>query len=192
MTNIETAFAPLKDRLFVELMERFEMAHKAWVDAVRNFKPVEFTEEEMERYPAWSRPTVGRQQEDLRRQHYAGARYTTAMEYTGSKWMDAESEGAMFHREFAEKEARIGADARYNAFIAKFLSKLGDLDSVKIEFLAGADCIVKGKKNGHDVVINQQTVWKENQSGTIYPQFPARIYVDGQFTPASKFEAAVA
>ena len=90
-----------------------------------------------------------------------------------------------------QRKARQFGEDSVMSFVAKLISKVGDIE-MSLEFLAGADFVIRASVNGHDVRIEQQTVYKYTQRNTLYCQFPARIYVDGKFTPASKFEEASA
>jgi hypothetical protein len=90
------------------------------------------------------------------------------------------------------KNAEENAAAQIAAFAAKLESKLGTLGDFQATFTRGADFTISGTRNGHRVFVEQQTVFKVSSHGTPFNQFPARIYVDGKFTPAAKYEAAVA
>ena len=90
------------------------------------------------------------------------------------------------------KNAEESADAQIAAFAAKLEKKLGTLGDFQATFTRGADFTITGTRNGHRIVVEQQTVFKVSTHGTPFNQFPARIYVDGKFTPAAQYEAAVA
>ena len=49
-----------------------------------------------------------------------------------------------------------------------------------------------GERNGKRIFLTQTVVHKMNEHYTIFAQFPARIYVDGQFTPEAKYKAMFA
>lgn len=89
------------------------------------------------------------------------------------------------------KNAEESADAQIAAFAAKLEKKLGTLGDFTATFTRGADFIITGTRNGHRVVVEQQTVFKVSTHGTPFNQFPARIYVDGKFTPAADYDRAV-
>jgi hypothetical protein len=86
---------------------------------------------------------------------------------------------------------QIGEDSVLG-FVAKLTDKVGDIKMTQLNFHGGADFSIHGHVNGHDIRIDQQTVYKMSTRWVHYCQFPARIYVDGKFTPASKFKEAVA
>lgn len=93
--------------------------------------------------------------------------------------------------EWLRKNAEQSADAQIAAFAAKLEKKLGTLGDFTATFTRGADFIITGTRNGHRVVVEQQTVFKVSSNGTPFNQFPARIYVDGKFTPAADYARAV-
>lgn len=90
------------------------------------------------------------------------------------------------------KNAEKNADALIANFAAKLEKKLGTLGDFKATFTRGADFTLSGTRNGHHVLVEQQTVFKVSPQGKPFHQFPARIYVDGKFVPANQYEAAVA
>ena len=94
--------------------------------------------------------------------------------------------------EWLRKNAEESADAQIAAFANKLEKKLGTLGDFQATFTRGADFTVTGTRNGHRIVVEQQTVFKVSSNGTPFNQFPARIYVNGKFTPAAEYEAAVA
>lgn len=94
--------------------------------------------------------------------------------------------------EWLRKKAEESADAQIAAFAAKLEKKLGTLWDFQATFTRGADFTVTGTRNGHRIVVEQQTIFKVSNQGTPFNQFPARIYVDGKFTPAAQYGTAVA
>lgn len=79
-----------------------------------------------------------------------------------------------------------------DGFVAKLNAKLGDLDDAVVRRAsAGGEFSITGTRNGKSVHVEQQTVIKVSSRGVWFAQFPARIYVDGKFTPASKYQAAI-
>jgi hypothetical protein len=91
--------------------------------------------------------------------------------------------------EFADQQASDLIDG----FVAKLNEKLGDLDAAVVRRASSRGAFtISGQKNDHAVTVEQQVVIKVSKHGLWYAQFPARIYVDGKFTPASKYEAAIA
>jgi len=89
------------------------------------------------------------------------------------------------------KKANEWAHMQVDGMIAKTVGKIGDLDDVTYRFHGYGDFNIKGTANGKQVNIDQQTVIKQSSKGTIFAQFPMRLYVEGQFTPAKKYAEAV-
>ena len=71
--------------------------------------------------------------------------------------------------------------------LAKVDAKVGELTNGKATLISGANFNVVGQKNGHNISIEQNQIINVSVKGKLFNQFPARIYVDGKFTPASKF-----
>jgi hypothetical protein len=85
------------------------------------------------------------------------------------------------------------ADAIATAWTAKIETKIGGVENARIE-TAAVDLIsftIRGTLNGHDITLHQEPVLKASSKGTLFYQFPARIYVDGKFVPEAQFDAAV-
>lgn len=97
-------------------------------------------------------------------------------------------------RDYLNKRAVQFADEQVDGFAAKTLKKLGELDEMKINELSAnyGTFEIVGARNGHAVRVEQKQTHNYSVNGNFYLQFPARIYVDGKFTPASKFNEATA
>ena len=94
--------------------------------------------------------------------------------------------------DFLAKEAAQFAEDAVMGFVAKLVSKVGDIKMTNLRFQGNGRFQIDGFTNGHDVRVEQDVVYKVNKQYNLYCQWPARIYVDGKFTPAAKFDAAVA
>ena len=89
--------------------------------------------------------------------------------------------------------AQYAADA-VGGFVAKLIRKLGDLSDVSIadmNTIAGTFTI-SGRLGSRKVNVSQQCILKCSNKGTLFNQWPARIYVDGVFTPEKKFKELAA
>lgn len=75
------------------------------------------------------------------------------------------------------------------AWLAKIEAKTGDLDGAQVVRGTGAAFTITGTRDGRRVVIEQDMIVNVSSRGTLFNQFPARIYVDGKFTSAAKFAA---
>lgn len=90
------------------------------------------------------------------------------------------------------KHASQFADDAVLGFVAKLVSKVGDIEMTNLRFHGNGRFEIYGTANGHAVRVEQDVVYKYTRDCRLYCQWPARIYVNGQFTPAAKFNAAVA
>ncbi len=79
------------------------------------------------------------------------------------------------------------ADACIALWTDKISGKLGDLENAAINRLNGYTYNICGHRGGRVVAIEQQLIVKTSSKGTVFNQFPARIYVDGKFTPEKKY-----
>jgi hypothetical protein len=94
--------------------------------------------------------------------------------------------------EWLSKVAAENAEAQIAEFARKLQAKLGQIGDFKAVFSRGADFTITGNRSGREIRVEQQTIFKVSALGNPFNQFPARIYVDGKFTPAAEYEAAVA
>jgi len=76
------------------------------------------------------------------------------------------------------------------AWASKIVSKLGSLDYVQVRRLDGCSFCITGEVRGHSVVLNQQIIINVSNRGTLFNQFPSRIYVDGKFMSEADYKAA--
>ena len=170
-TSAFEAFKPLADRIEARITSRIETSFAKWVEesgGVYKHYRYNDTSREAKYFLAVRRYVRGE----------------TGSCRTGEKMILAS--------DVLAKEAKQIAEDSVLGFVAKLISKVGDLKMTDLQFRGGADFTIRADANGHDVCIEQQTVYKMTQSWALYCQFPARIYVDGKFTPAAKFKEAVA
>jgi hypothetical protein len=97
--------------------------------------------------------------------------------------------------EYALDDARLAAAAKQfadetvAAWAAKIDAKLGELTDAEVRHLDGTRFNIVGMKGDRRVCIEQDMIVNVSNKGTLFNQFPARIYVDGKFTSAAKFAA---
>jgi tetrahydromethanopterin S-methyltransferase subunit G len=87
-----------------------------------------------------------------------------------------------------DRKAVEYADATVSKWKGKLKSKLEEIESVQVEYLDGLRFTIHGKRAGHDISITQDVILKCSTKGTLFNQFPSRIYVDGKFTPEKKYK----
>jgi hypothetical protein len=90
------------------------------------------------------------------------------------------------------KMAALYAEAATLEWKAKIEAKLGDLENVQIRRFHGCNFLIGGLRAGRQVSIDQNIIVKSSTKGLLFNQFPARIYVDGKFTPEKKYHAMFA
>ncbi len=94
--------------------------------------------------------------------------------------------------EWLRKMATLAAEGAVADYTAKLVRKLGDNGNWQVARVGNGSFTITGEVNGHKVAVEQQVVFKISSKGTPFNQFPARIYVDGKFTPEKEYEEAVA
>lgn len=172
-TSAYEAFAPLADRISKEMERRVRFAFQKYCEETGGGI--------YQRLHSSSNSAAGKHFELCRRYVTAESGYSFS---TGSKLVLAEA--------FLTKEAREFGEASVLGFVAKLIEKLGDIEVRDLTFFGGADFTINARHNGHNIRVDQQTVYKYSARGSLYCQFPARIYVDGKFTPAARYDEAVA
>lgn len=101
---------------------------------------------------------------------------------------------ALMTREYQIDQAKLAqraaqyADNVADAMRGKIMDKAGELDEPVITHMRGMDFRLTGTMGGKKVLIEQNTIVNVSPLGTMFNQFPARIYVDGKFTPEAKFK----
>jgi hypothetical protein len=101
---------------------------------------------------------------------------------------------AYFNRQTGEIDAaRLAAGAAayaaatIEAWAAKIDQKIGDLTGAEVKALDGARFRITGNKGVRSVVIEEDRIFYVSPKGTLFNQFPARIYVNGKFTSAAAY-----
>lgn len=170
-TSAFEAFKPLADRIEARIISRIEKTYAKWVEASGGV------------YKHYRYNDTSNEAEDF----LAIRRYVR-----GVSGINRSGQKMILATDFLAKDAKQIAEDSVLGFVAKLIKKVGDIKMTDLEFRGGADFSIRADVNGHAVCIEQQTVYKLTKSWTLYCQFPARIYVDGKFTPAAKFDEAVA
>lgn len=81
------------------------------------------------------------------------------------------------------------AAATVEAWQSKIEEKLGELESAEVQHLSGTSFAITGEKAGRRVRIEQSMILNVSSKGTLFNQYPARIYVNGKFTSAKAYAA---
>jgi len=81
------------------------------------------------------------------------------------------------------------ADEVVMSWFDKITAKMGTLEAAQVQHLSGVRFTIRGTKAGRSVAIEQDMIVNVSSKGTLFNQFPARIYVDGKFMSEAKFKA---
>ncbi len=90
-----------------------------------------------------------------------------------------------------ERLAKIAdkyAEATTDTWKGKIEGKIGELDGAEVKHLDGYRFLISGTRDGREISIEQDMIINVSSLGKMFNQFPARIYVDGKFTPESKYK----
>ena len=91
--------------------------------------------------------------------------------------------------ERVEKQAQAKAEALCLQWENKIVSKTESLTNVKLVYGGDLTYTITGERDGRKVTIEQIMTLCANFNGTVYNQFPARIYMDGKFVPEEAYKA---
>jgi hypothetical protein len=172
-TSAFEAFRPVRDEIEAHYVKRVRAAFTRWeeLNEGRGFRHYRYsdTSPEARAYKACSRYVRSADSYSMR---------------TGAALKLSE--------EFLAKEAAQFADDAVTGFVAKLIGKIGNIEMTNLRFRGNGEFSIDAHANGHSIRVDQQVVYKVSNRDTLFCQWPARIYVDGQFTPATKFDAAIA
>ena len=80
------------------------------------------------------------------------------------------------------------AQAQVDAFKFKLNQKLADLTDIEDLRISGSDFRFSGVLGDKEVLVEQTTVLKCSNKGTLFNQWPCRIYVNGKFMSEAAFK----
>ena len=63
----------------------------------------------------------------------------------------------------------------------RIIGKMGEVEVPTVSQTAETSFGIVGRKNGHEVRIEQGVILNVSSNGRLFRQFPARIYIDGKF-----------
>lgn len=175
-TSAFEQFKPLADAIEAKMIERQTRLYDRYVSEYGDV------------YPSRRDLTQGYSDTEQGRAFYPCQGYVTAdnSDYKGyaGKVMSLDTDRL-------NKHAKELGESSVMGFVSKLIGKLGNIELRDLNFQDGADFTIWADLGGQTVRVDQQTVYKVSRNNTLYCQFPARIYVDGKFTPASKFDDAI-
>lgn len=175
-TNINESFAPLIDNLIDQYTEQTRRLAARYLEEAGTehfqypyYVRGGYTQKDLDQLARWDQ--INRSLTSHKREVYS----TDAPTY----YLDEEK---------LAKNADDWAHMQVDGMIAKTVSKIGDLDECHLTFHGGGDFQIKGKSwCGARVHVEQQTVIKRSKKGTIFAQFPMRIWVNGKFNSAKAY-----
>ena len=91
-----------------------------------------------------------------------------------------------------EKAAKQYADDVSAAWLSKIQAKLGELDSADVRSFGNCGFVITGTKAGKSISIEQHMILNVSAKGTLFNQFPARIYLESKFISEAKFKKLAA
>lgn len=74
------------------------------------------------------------------------------------------------------------------AWVGKIAMKMGELDDATAHYVSGTSFRISGTRGGHKVSIEQQMILNVSRLGTLFNQWPSRIYVEGEFVSESAYK----
>jgi hypothetical protein len=86
------------------------------------------------------------------------------------------------------KLAQEKAEALCLQWETKINGKIESLTNVKLVYGGDLTYMITGERDGEKVTIEQIMTLCANSHGTVYNQFPARIYMDGKFVPEAEYK----
>lgn len=96
----------------------------------------------------------------------------------------------VLNTELLDKEAPLWAKSVATQWAQKLEDKLGkDATGVECHRVTSSDFTFMAERQGRKLMVQQQRVYKTSSLGMPFYQFPARMYVDGQFMPEAKVKA---
>ena len=91
-----------------------------------------------------------------------------------------------------KKAAESYAVETVAAWEQKIQSKLVDLQNSEVKYFTGLRFDISGEVRGKKVVIHQDMILNVSKLGTLFNQFPARIYVEGKFMSEAAYKKMLA
>lgn len=91
-----------------------------------------------------------------------------------------------------ERKATEYATFQVDSFKAKLEAKLVDLTDVRDLNISGVNFTFNGNLGEHKVHVEQTTILKCSEKGTLFNQWPCRIYLNGKFISEAAFKKLAA
>ena len=131
--------------------------------------------------------------QDMRGKDWQGKKATYSKiweKYRGLTTRDAGGNVEPVHERIAEY-AQAQAGAVVDAWHGKITGKLSDLQNTTVHHLDGHRFAITGERDDKKIRIMQDMIINCSGQGTVYNQFPARIYVNGKFHSESEYKKLI-
>jgi hypothetical protein len=176
-TSAFQQFKPLADAIQSKMIERQTNIYDRYVAEYGNT------------YPTYSEISQRGTMRNLRAEAFSPCRtYATVKDANGAQYAGKKM---CLDLDRLNKHAKELGESSVLGFVAKLIGKLGNITLRDLDFSGGADFTIRADINGHTVRVDQKTIYKVSSGNTLFCQFPARIYVDGKFTPAAEFQTSI-
>lgn len=86
------------------------------------------------------------------------------------------------------KKAAEYAEAVTIDWLGKITLKLGELENAEVKHMTGVSFLISGTRDGARIQIEQQMILNQSPKGTLFNQFPARIYIDGKASSEAAYK----
>jgi hypothetical protein len=96
--------------------------------------------------------------------------------------------GAVLNEERLGEAATAVANQVVETWVGKIAMKMGELEEATAHYVSGTSFRISGTRGGHDVSIEQQMIINVSRLGTLFNQWPSRIYVDGKFMSEAAYK----
>ena len=145
-----------------------------------------------ESFAAYHRRRVARMIEQgmTSREAYAFSKESYSFAKTDGNTLSSKVVGVS--EEWLAKCAAEYAQHTVSAFVAKLTKKLQTLSGVDVRRADGATFVITGTLGDKAVRVEQRQTMNVSPKGTLFHQWPARIYVNGKFTPEAAFKKIAA
>ena len=117
--------------------------------------------------------------------------FLTMVDENGNKTNRFTNRYVVDHDRIAAKATEY-ATFQVESFKAKLETKLVDLTNVHGLRIKGLNFAFNGELDGRQVHVEQSTVLKCSNKGTLFNQWPCRIYLDGKFISEAAFKKLAA
>lgn len=96
----------------------------------------------------------------------------------------------VFSTDRVAEKCLADAEATVASLRIKIEGKLQEITNGEVIYLNGHCFSIRGERAGRKVYIEQNMIVNVSSKGTLFNQFPARIYLDGKFVSEAQYKGA--